>query len=91
MKLAKRLQPEEASHKLNEVAERLDIPPFAHHNAGDDAMASALIVLGLADQHGFRSLAELWPTKASAARGCPHSLAPMASPGPGLSNRHDPA
>lgn len=61
VKLAKRLQPDESSHKLNEVAARLRVPPFEHHNAGDDAMASALIILGLADQHGLTSIDELWP------------------------------
>ena len=68
VKLAKRLQPEESSHKLNEVAERLGVPPFAHHNAGDDAMASALIVLGLADQHELTSIEDLWPSRVQAAR-----------------------
>ena len=73
VKLAKRLQPEESSHKLNEVAARLAIPPFDHHNAGDDAMASALIVLGLADQHGLRTMEDLWPSKPQAARTPTHS------------------
>lgn len=68
VKLAKRLQPDESSHKLNEVAARLGVPPFEHHNAGDDAMASALIVLGLADQHGLTSVDDLWPTRVQAAR-----------------------
>lgn len=36
-------------------------------------MASALIVLGLAEQHRLRTLAELWPTKAPAARTPTHS------------------
>jgi DNA polymerase III subunit epsilon len=73
VKLAKRLQPEEHSHKLNEVAARLGVPPFAHHSAGDDAMASALIVLGLADQHGLRSLEDLWPSRPTAVRTPTHS------------------
>lgn len=73
VKLAKRLQPQEATHKLNEVAERLGVPAFSHHNAGDDAMASALIVLRLAEKHNLRSLDDLWPAKVLAPRTPVHS------------------
>ncbi|MFQ4149635.1 exonuclease domain-containing protein [Arthrobacter sp. LAPM80] len=48
-------------YTLSDVAGALDIPAFNHHDAGDDARASALIAIELASRNGITSLAALWP------------------------------
>ncbi|MFE6864485.1 exonuclease domain-containing protein [Nocardia sp. NPDC057668] len=50
------------SYRLPDVAAALDIPVFAHHEAGADAMAAADIVLALAARTGVGSLFELETT-----------------------------
>lgn len=45
---------------LEPVAIALGLPDFNHHDAGEDAMASARIVLELADRTGTDDLGLLW-------------------------------
>ncbi|MHA7304006.1 exonuclease domain-containing protein [Arthrobacter sp. TMN-49] len=50
-----------AHYTLSDVVGALQLPAFNHHDAGDDARASALIALELARRNGASTLAELWP------------------------------
>lgn len=49
-------------HKLNDVAEHLELPPFEHHEAGADAIACASVVLAIARMRSHQSVAEMWTT-----------------------------
>ena len=51
------------SYGLEPVSVALGLPDFNHHDAGEDALASALIVLELAGRTGIDDLAALWPVK----------------------------
>lgn len=57
-------------YTLSDVVGALELPAFNHHDAGDDARASALIAIELAKRNGASSLAALWP--ASAKTRVPH-------------------
>ncbi|MGA7205364.1 MAG: exonuclease domain-containing protein [Specibacter sp.] len=48
-------------YTLSDVVGALELPAFNHHDAGDDAKASALIAIELARRSGAASLAALWP------------------------------
>lgn len=48
-------------YKLHTVAAALDLPPFHHHDARDDAVTAALIVLELARRARRDAMEELWP------------------------------
>ncbi|SDB80416.1 DNA polymerase-3 subunit epsilon [Raineyella antarctica] len=50
------------NHKLSTVAQALRLPPFAHHDAGEDALTAARIVLEVARLQGLHALHELWPS-----------------------------
>lgn len=52
LKLARRLAPEQPSHSLGKLSASLGLPGFNHHDAGEDAMASARLVVHLARQVG---------------------------------------
>lgn len=54
-----------AHYTLSEVVAALDLPAFNHHDAGDDARASALIAIELARRSGAVSLEDLWPVRAA--------------------------
>lgn len=47
-------------HKLNDVTEHLELPPFEHHEAGADAIACASVVLAIARMQRRQSVAEMW-------------------------------
>lgn len=49
------------SYRLPTVAAALNIPSFNHHNAEDDALACARIVLEIAAKRDISELAKLWP------------------------------
>ncbi|WP_425862022.1 exonuclease domain-containing protein [Arthrobacter sp. TWP1-1] len=49
-------------YTLSDVVGALELPAFNHHDAGDDARASALIAIELARRNGAAKLDELWPT-----------------------------
>lgn len=55
-------------HKLNDVTEHLDLPPFKHHEAGADAMACASVVLAIARIRQRQSIAEMWTAPIGAKR-----------------------
>ena len=48
-------------YTLSDVVGALALPAFNHHDAGDDARASALIAIELARRSGAARLDELWP------------------------------
>ncbi len=50
-----------AHYSLSHVVGALELPAFNHHDAGDDARASALIALELARRNGASTVADLWP------------------------------
>jgi DNA polymerase-3 subunit epsilon len=50
-----------AHYTLSDVVGALDLPAFNHHDAGDDARASALIAIELARRTGAANLDALWP------------------------------
>lgn len=60
-KLAKDRMPELANHRLDTVVAGLGLPAFDHHDAGDDAVACASLVMALAERTGFQDLEDLWP------------------------------
>jgi DNA polymerase III epsilon subunit-like protein len=47
-------------HRLGDVLAALDLPPVERHEPPAHALASAQIVLAIADQHGFTTLPEIW-------------------------------
>jgi DNA polymerase-3 subunit epsilon len=58
-------------HRLNDVTDHLDLPPFEHHDAGADAIACASVVLAIARRRQLQSTADMWaaPLGAKRARG----------------------
>lgn len=68
-------------YKLHTVAAALSLPPFRHHDAEDDAVTAAMIVLELARWARCDGLAQLWPagpTPPAAPRGtAPTALGPV--------------
>lgn len=60
-KLAKHHLPEAPSYRLNNLVEALNLATFTHHDAGEDAVACANLVIHLARSSGTTNLAELWP------------------------------
>lgn len=48
-------------YTLSDVVGALELPAFNHHDAGDDARASALIAIELARRNGATTLSALWP------------------------------
>lgn len=55
-------------HRLNDVNDHLDLPPFEHHEAGADAIACASVVLAIARMRQLGSIAELWTAPLGAKR-----------------------
>ncbi|WP_024366932.1 exonuclease domain-containing protein [Arthrobacter sp. TB 26] len=55
-------------HKLNDVTEHLELPPFRHHEAGADAIACASVVLAIARMQRRQSVAEMWMAPIGAKR-----------------------
>lgn len=53
-------------HRLNDVTDHLNLPPFEHHEAGADAIACARVVLAIARMGQLQSIAEMWTTPLSA-------------------------
>ncbi|ALE92440.1 hypothetical protein AOC05_09150 [Arthrobacter alpinus] len=53
-----------ARYTLSDVVGALQLPAFNHHDAGDDARASALIAIELARRSGAATLEALWPAPA---------------------------
>lgn len=51
-------------YSLPTVAAALQVPSFNHHNAEDDALACARIVLEIAAKRGVTELERLWPRNA---------------------------
>lgn len=60
-KMARHMLPELESYKLDVVTRHLGLPSFAHHDAGDDAVACANVVLALAAENGADDPAALLP------------------------------
>ncbi|POH59014.1 exonuclease domain-containing protein [Arthrobacter glacialis] len=56
-----------AHYTLSDVVGALELPAFNHHDAGDDARASALIALELARRNGATTMGELWPAPGARA------------------------
>ncbi|WP_051442085.1 3'-5' exonuclease [Arthrobacter sp. H14] len=67
-KLAQHHLPDAPSYKLNNLVEHLDLPGFAHHDAGEDAVASANLVIAIAASTGLHTLGELWPPQKTYSR-----------------------
>lgn len=59
VKTSRRLYPQLINHKLNTVAEALEIPLQHHHHALDDTMAAAQILLTQAQEFGVDPLKSL--------------------------------
>lgn len=59
-KLATKLLPDAPSYKLNRLVEEFDLPAFQHHDAGEDAVAAANLVIHIAEQTGLNDVEELW-------------------------------
>ncbi len=57
--LAQNLMPQLSKHKLNLVAEALDLPEFNHHRASDDALTCGYIYLRFAQMLKERGLADI--------------------------------
>ncbi|MEC5182338.1 exonuclease domain-containing protein [Arthrobacter sp. CG_A4] len=55
-------------HKLNDVTDHLDLPLFAHHEAGADAIACANVVLTIARMRQLESVADMWAAPLGAKR-----------------------
>jgi DNA polymerase-3 subunit epsilon len=55
-------------HRLNDVTDHLNLPPFEHHEAGADAIACASVVLAIARMGQLQSIAEMWTTPVSAKK-----------------------
>lgn len=53
-------------HRLNDVTDHLNLPPFEHHEAGADAIACASVVLAIARMGQLQSITEMWTTPLSA-------------------------
>lgn len=60
--MAKKRVPDAPSFGLEPLAELLNLPTFAHHDAGADALATAHLVLTVAERSGASDTAELWAT-----------------------------
>lgn len=65
-----------AHYTLSDVVGALELPAFNHHDAGDDARASALIAIELARRNGAASLDALWPAAARTAPRMPSYYSP---------------
>lgn len=59
VKLARKYYPRAINHKLNTMAEYLELGEFHHHDAAADALISALICIETAERFGFDSLEEM--------------------------------
>lgn len=60
-KLAQHRLPDADSYRLNNLVEALNLATFTHHDAGEDAVACANLVIHIARTEGITDLAELWP------------------------------
>lgn len=60
-KLAQHRLPDADSYRLNNLVEALGLADFTHHDAGEDAVACANLVIHIARTEGITDLAELWP------------------------------
>lgn len=58
VKLSQKAYPNLPSHKLNRLAEALDIQ-FSHHHAADDAYACAQVLLRILEDFGLDSLGDI--------------------------------
>lgn len=61
VKLAKRWLPDSPNNKLDTLIDHLALGDFQHHDAGEDARATALMLMEIARRNGVDSLGELWP------------------------------
>lgn len=59
LRMAKRVFPGEPSHSLGKLTASLGLPAFAHHDAGEDAIASAALTLLMAERLGVSSIEEM--------------------------------
>jgi DNA polymerase III subunit epsilon len=59
LKLSRALCTGASSHRLPDICDYFHLPDFAHHNAGDDARACALICLAMARRIGADSMDDL--------------------------------
>ena len=74
MKMARHVLPGLESYRLNEVSAHLGLPAFAHHDAGDDAVACANLVVALAAAAGSNDLGPLMPpARPARPRRWPHT------------------
>ncbi|ALV45676.1 hypothetical protein MB46_09440 [Arthrobacter alpinus] len=71
-----RKQLELPHYTLSDVVGALDLPAFNHHDAGDDARASALIAIELAQRSGASTLAQLWPAASGPSARVPAYYSP---------------
>ncbi|WP_307485539.1 exonuclease domain-containing protein [Pseudarthrobacter sulfonivorans] len=55
-------------HRLNDVTDHLNLPPFEHHEAGADAIACASVVLAIARMAQLQSISEMWTTPLGAKK-----------------------
>ncbi|MCU6481952.1 3'-5' exonuclease [Arthrobacter sp. A2-55] len=60
-KLAKHYLPDAPSLKLNNLVERLGLPGFTHHDAGEDAIAAAHLAIHFAETAQVSDIHRLWP------------------------------
>lgn len=72
-------------HRLNDVADHLDLPPFDHHEAGADAIACASVVLAIARMRQLESVAEMWAAPLG-AKGAKRSASSKTPPVDGQIN-----
>lgn len=70
------------SFRLEDVARSLALPPFQHHNAEEDAVTCARIIIALERSHG--GLAELFSSSPTVKGGASSSVRSLASTSPGL-------
>lgn len=59
VKLARRHFPQSPNHKLNTLAEYLNLGRFNHHDAADDALMSALVCIETASRFGFDNFEDM--------------------------------
>lgn len=67
-KMARHVLPGLENYRLDSVTRQLGLPAFAHHDAGDDAVACANVVLALAAENGTDDPAALLPPVKSGYR-----------------------
>ena len=61
LNLSRRWLPDSPNHKLDTITDHLNLGKFGHHDAGEDARVTALLLLEIARRNNVTSLGELWP------------------------------